>query len=218
MTLDATLDSSNRMIGRAHPRQRPVALRKAALGWIAAALLAVAPAARASDAEALWQALATRPNMVVVMRHTEASGRDGSVFDASGQCRGENMLTGKGRRDAEAIGKAFAARGLPPERLHVVASAMCRTRDTARLAFGKAELDPRLREFLSGRGGSLNEAMDAAEGWIRRLRGPNPLVLVTHLPNIDALTGEQIDDNDAVVTESDAQGQLKVLGVLRLLP
>jgi len=32
------------------------------------------------------------------------------------------------------------------------------------------------------------------------------------------LTGEQIDDNDAVVTESDEQGQLKVLGVLRLLP
>ncbi|TSE20110.1 Histidine phosphatase superfamily (branch 1) [Tepidimonas alkaliphilus] len=194
--------------------------RPAARTLAAAMLTALLPvaAARASDAEALWQALATRPNMVVVMRHTEASGRDGSVFDPSGQCRGENMLTGKGRRDAEAIGRAFAARGLPPERLHVVASAMCRTRDTARLAFGKAELDARLREFLSGRGGSLNEAMDAAEGWIRRLRGPNPLVLVTHLPNIDALTGEQIDYNEAIVTESDEQGQLKVLGVLRLLP
>lgn len=136
--------------------------------------------------------------MVVVMRHTDASGRDGSVFDASGQCRGENMLTGKGRRDAQAIGKAFAAHGLPPERLHVMAWAMYRTRDTSRLAFGKPELDP-LRELLSGRGGSLNEAMNAAEDWMRRLRKPNPLVPVTHLPNIDALTGKQIDFNEGVV-------------------
>ncbi|MFN4103776.1 MAG: hypothetical protein ACK4GB_05685 [Tepidimonas sp.] len=136
MTFDVTPDASDRRIGWAHARRCPGALCKAAAGWIAAALLAIAPAARAGDAE----------------------------------------------------------------------------------AFGKAELDPRLREFLSGRGGSLNEAMDAAEGWIKRLRGPNPLVLVTHLPNIDALTGEQIDYNDAVVTESDEQGQLKVLGVLRLLP
>ncbi|TCS97451.1 phosphohistidine phosphatase SixA [Tepidimonas ignava] len=174
--------------------------------------------ARAADDAALWQALATRPHMVVVMRHTEV-GREGqsTAYDPSGQCRGERMLTGKGRRDAEAIGRAFAAHGLPPERVQVVASAMCRTRDTARLAFGKAELEPRLREFLSG-SVSLNEAMDAAEEWIRRLRGPNPVVLITHLPNIDALTGEQIEYHQAVVAESDERGQLKVLGVLDLQP
>ncbi len=182
------------------------------------ALAALTLPATAMDAEALWQAMATRPHIVVVMRHTEATGRSPSQFDESGQCRGENRLTGKGERDARAIGEAFARRGLPPERLKVVASAMCRTRDTAQLAFGKAELDPMLREFLSGRGPGLNAAMDAAEGWIRRLRGPQPLIIVTHLPNIDALTGEQPEYNEGVVTEADANGQLTVLGVLPLLP
>ncbi|MFN3612700.1 hypothetical protein, partial [Tepidimonas sp.] len=57
-------------MGRVPARQRRGVRRKAAAGWAAAVLLAVGPWARASDAEALWQALATRPNMVVVMRHT----------------------------------------------------------------------------------------------------------------------------------------------------
>ena len=114
------------------------------------------------EPDALWQAIATYPNVVVVMRHTEAVGRARSVCDETGACRDENTLTGKGQRDARAIGEAFARRGLMAERLHVVASAMCRTRDTARLAFGKAELDPALREFLSGRGPGLNAAMEAA--------------------------------------------------------
>jgi len=170
------------------------------------------------EPDALCQAIATRPNIVVVMRHTEAVGRAPVVYDETGACRGENMLTGKGQRDARAIGDAFARRGLTAERLHVVASAMCRTRDTARLAFGKAELDPALREFLSGRGPGLNAAMEAAEGWIRRLRGPQPLILITHLPNIDALTGEQPEYNVGVVTEAHANGQLTVLGQLPLLP
>jgi len=47
------------------------------------------------------------------------------------------------------------------------------------------------------------------------LAGSQPQPSPSSLPH---LTGEQIDDNDAVVTESDEQGQLKVLGVLRLLP
>ena len=178
--------------------------------------VATAPAA-ARDAVALWQAITTRPNIVVLMRHTDASGRQGSHYDETGQCRGENMLTGKGRRDAEAIGQAFARRGLTPDKVQVVASAMCRTRDTAMLAFGKATLDPALREFLSGQGPGMNAAMDAAENWVRRLRGPQPLIIVTHLPNIDALTGEQPDTTTAVVTESDANGQLRVLGLLPLV-
>ncbi len=176
------------------------------------------PPGDAEALEALWQAVATRPNMVVLMRHTEAVGRAPSHFDETGACRGENMLTGKGQRDARAIGEAFARRGLTPDRLNVVASAMCRTRDTALLAFGKAELDPALREFFSGRGPDLNAMMDAAEGWIRRLRGPQPLIIVTHLPNIDALTFEQPEFNVGVVAEAEANGQLKVLGLLPFLP
>ena len=39
---------------------------------------------------------------------------------------------------------------------------------------------------------------------------------MTHLPNIDALTGEQPDYGQVVVTQSDDNGGLNVLGVLRV--
>lgn len=185
-----------------------------------AGLLVVAGAVgsvTAQQEQDLWRVVRERPNIVLVMRHTETGRGSGTAFDASGQCAGELMLTSRGRRDAEAIGKVFASHGLAPERLNVVSSAMCRNRDTAMLAFGKAELDPALREAFSGTAGRMNEAIDAAEAHVRRLRGAKPLILLTHLPNIDALTGEQPDHHHAVVTESDDKGQLTTLGLLKLL-
>lgn len=164
----------------------------------------------------LWSVLRDRPNIVVVMRHTEVGRGNGTVFDATGQCKGELMLTPKGRNEAVKIGRTFAAQGFAPDRLHVVSSAMCRNRDTAMLAFGKAELDPALREFFSGAAGRMNEALDAAEAAVRRLRGPKPVVILTHLPNIDSMTGEQPAHDEVVVTESDASGQLTTLGLLKL--
>ena len=175
----------------------------------------LAPAMATPD-DGLWAAIQQRDHIVIVLRHGEVGRGSPTHFDASGRCEGEVMLTAKGQRQAKALGQLFASKGLPPERLNVVASAMCRTRDTALLAFGKAETDPALREFLSGGGRRMNEAIDAAEGWIRRLRGEKPVVLVTHLPNIDALTGEQPNYGEALVTESAPDGTLNVLGTLML--
>lgn len=172
--------------------------------------------AGAAEDDSLWAAIETRPNIVLVMRHADVGPGNGTTYDASGRCRGEVMLTRAGRAQAQAIGTLFEARGFTAEKLNVVASAMCRTRDTATLAFGKAELDPALREFFSGGGGRMNAAMDAAEKWIKKLRGPRPLILITHLPNIDALTAEQPAYGEAVVAEADEQGYLDVLGTLRL--
>jgi hypothetical protein len=39
---------------------------------------------------------------------------------------------------------------------------------------------------------------------------------MTHHPNIDALTGEKPDFGQVVVTQSDENGALNLLGVLRL--
>lgn len=176
---------------------------------------ALLPALVQADAS-LWTAVKTQPHMVLVVRHMDTGRGVGTRYDASGRCEGEVMLTAKGRRQAEALGQALRDNGLPPERLHVVASAMCRMRDTAMIAFGKATLDPALRESFSGGGGRQNEFLDAAEAWARKFRGNTPLLLMTHHPNIDALTGEQPDFGQAVVTQSDENGALNVLGVLRL--
>lgn len=176
----------------------------------------VGPAAAQAPAD-LWHAIRTETNIVLVARHMDVERGRGTHLDASGQCQGEVMLTPKGRRQAAAFGDAFKANGLGPDQVQVVASAMCRMRDTALLAFGKATLDPALRESFSGSGGRQNAFLDAAEAWIRKLRGSTPLVLMTHHPNIDALTGEQPDHGQVVVTQSDETGGLKVLGLLRII-
>ncbi len=179
------------------------------------ALTALALPAHADDA-ALWAAARTDARVVLVTRHTAIGPGNGTVFDATGQCQGEVMLSPLGREQAQAMGRAFREHGLPPERLTVVASSMCRMRDTAILAFGKAELEPSFRETFSGGSGGLNTFMDAAEARIRRHSGPGPLVLMTHLPNIDALTGEQIEYGEVLVTRADASAGLTVIGRLRL--
>lgn len=164
----------------------------------------------------LWATIKSEPNIVIVARHTETGRGAATHYDPSGRCEGEVMLTARGRRQAEGFGKAFLNQGLPPDKLHVVSSAMCRSRDTAMLAFGKASLDAALRESFSGGGTRQQEFLDAAEHWIRKHRGGTPLVMFTHLPNIDALTGEQPSYGDVVVTRSDESGGLNVLGILRV--
>jgi hypothetical protein len=173
------------------------------------------PSAQADDA-ALWAVIQNDANVVLVTRHTATGRGNGTVLDPGGHCRGELMLSSLGREQAQVMGRVFRDQGVAPERLQVVASSMCRTRDTALLAFGQAELDPALRETFSGAGGGLNTFMDAAEAWIVRLRGPRPVVIVTHLPNVDALTGQQIDYGDVLVTRSDEVGGLSLVGRLRL--
>lgn len=184
------------------------------LTWIAILGCALALPARADPK--LWETIRTQPNVVLVGRHMDVERGRGTHYDATGSCRGEVMLTPKGRKQAVAFGEAFKAQGLGPDKLHIVASAMCRMRDTAMLAFGRVTLDAALRETFSGSGGRLNEFMDAAEGWIRKHRGTTPLLLLTHHPNIDALTGEQPDYGQVVVAQSDESGGLDVLGLLRL--
>lgn len=167
----------------------------------------------ANAGDALWQAIVKQPNIVIVMRHTQVSGGTGAAYDPTGQCVGESMLSPRGRMEAELIGKLFREQGVAPR---VVSSAMCRARDTAMLAFGEAELDPRLRESATGDAARFQEFLASASEWIRRYRGARPMVLVTHLPNIDSLTGEQPEYGEAVITAADDKGELDVLGRLVL--
>jgi phosphohistidine phosphatase SixA len=162
--------------------------------------------------EALWTTVRSEPNIVLVLRHGEIApqrGQSGTTYDASGQCRDEVMLSAKGRQTSERVGQIFRERGVRP---HVVSSAMCRTRDTAMLAFGAAELDAALRESFSGDQQRFREFLDASTRWILRYRGTMPLVLVMHLPNIDSLTGEQPEHGEMLVARSTPKGELDVLG------
>ncbi len=107
------------------------------------ALFIAALAVPASATEAGW-ALLRDGEHVVLLRHAMAPGAsEPSDFDIE-NCKTQRNLSERGRQQARKIGALFATRAAPTER--VLTSRYCRTRETARLAFGDPEdfapLDP----------------------------------------------------------------------------
>lgn len=171
-------------------------------------------AARASADEALWQMLAKDPHLVVLMRHAEPSGGDPLAWDESGNCARESMLTEAGKAHARRIGEAFSRRAIKPA---VVASPMCRCRDTARIAFGVAPAtDGDLREVATADASRMASFERTAQSMIAARRGAAPVVFVSHRPNIDRLTMELIESGELLVGRASAKGEIEVLGKIRL--
>ena len=172
-------------------------------------LLAVAPAA-ADDA--IW-ALLKGGGQVAMMRHATAPG----TFDPPGMrlddCATQRNLDEQGREEARRIGAAFRARGIPVDK--VLSSRWCRCVDTARLAFGRADL----WEPIDGaRPSSDLETRRTAE--VRRFvstpfSGGN-VILVTHNFNIRALTGLSTLSGEIVVLTPRGDDRFEIAG--RLAP
>jgi phosphohistidine phosphatase SixA len=177
---------------------------------IASFVLASGLAFPASADDALWKRLASEADMIVLMRHTQPAGGHPLVWDESGNCNGEAMLTDEGKAHAKRIGEAFASRGIKPA---VISSPMCRCRDTARIAFGeKWVTDGALREIASADSGRAQVFEQKAQSLIGGVRGPAPVVFVSHRPNIDLLTLELIVSGELIVGRLNAKGEIDVLG------
>ncbi|HEY4163865.1 MAG TPA: hypothetical protein VGM59_12445, partial [Dongiaceae bacterium] len=85
---------------------------------------------------------------VVYLRHADRNagsreklGAQSSLADFS-HCETQRNLTTAGRNEAAEIGRSLQSFSIPVGT--VIALPLCRTRDTAMLAFGHAALDPRL--------------------------------------------------------------------------
>ncbi len=140
-----------------------------------------------------------RGGYVVALRHAAT---DRTATDMTGNlrdCSRQRNLNAAGRRQARAIGRAFRRLEVPVGR--VLASPFCRTRDTARLAFGRARPSRALLspDFFGGGDGAQRR-----RGGLRRLltlppgRGSNT-VLVSHEAAIDAATGVTVEEGEAVI-------------------
>ena len=139
-----------------------------------------------------------RGGYVVALRHAATD----SALDMTGDlrdCSRQRNLNAYGRRQARAIGRAFRRLEIPVGR--VLASPFCRTRDTARLAFGRlrpsrALLSP---DFFGG-----GEAVKRQRAGLRRLlshppRGGSNTVLVSHEAAIAEATGVTVDEGEAAI-------------------
>jgi len=174
---------------------------------ILAAMLIAMCAGQAQATEAGW-ALLREGEHVVLLRHAMAPGAaEPANFDIE-KCSTQRRLSERGRQQARKIGALFAARAAPTEK--VLTSRYCRTKETARLAFGDAEDFAPLDPPASGET-ERAEQLAAIVKEIRDYSGSGNLVMVTHLETIQALTGQPAREGEAVIVGPQDDG-MRVLG------
>jgi len=180
-------------------------------GAFLAAMIGTHPA-QANDAA--WKSLA-EGGKVVLMRHAAVNtgrGQGNSLLrDAS--CKQERNLSSDGERAAAEVGKQFRERNIPVS--EVRHSPFCRTADTARIAFGQgvpaAYLS--LLEILSpDEAAAQTRALSAVIGGYT---GAGNLVLITHEPNINAVSFEMMKPSDFLVLRPLGGSEFEELGVVR---
>ena len=124
-------------------------------------------------------------------------------------CEGQYNLTDEGRDQVKHLGNSLRKRKIPIG--GVLASPLCRTRDTARIAFGAFRVFPLLEPLPESDLEDRQQRVDAISRVIADHRGRENLILVTHEPNIDALTLEVADFATMVVVKPDGKGGFKVI-------
>jgi virginiamycin B lyase len=140
-----------------------------------------------------------RGGYVLAFRHAAT---DFSMSDTTrdlGDCSQQRNLNAEGRRQARRIGAAFRRLGIPVGQ--VLASPFCRTRDTARLAFGRARPS---RDLLSARYVASPGARTRQPARLRRLLAQRPrlgtnTVLMSHNFAIEDASRESLAEGEALV-------------------
>ncbi len=175
------------------------------------ALLSAAPDARAD--EAALKALAQGGHAILV-RHARISRHEkAQVLDPQGNCANEAVLSDDGRAQARRLRALLEKAGVRFDA--VLASPFCRTRETAQLAFGRAEVEPDLTALDFGTPDQARARGRAMTALLARQAGRDNIALVTHRPNIDALTMELVDEGEAIVARIQPSGELDVVGRIK---
>ncbi|HWL33569.1 MAG TPA: histidine phosphatase family protein [Gaiellaceae bacterium] len=158
-----------------------------------------------------------RGGVILVIRHaaTDFSKPDRNPVDLK-DCRTQRNLSTEGRRDARRIGQG--ARRLKLRIGAVLSSPFCRTRETARLAFGRATVNSALLNTVVA-------VHDAA--WRRQIRTARQLlgakpdagrvtVLVTHGSVVGDATGHTLEEGETLVFRPLGSARFRLIG--RILP
>lgn len=141
--------------------------------------------------------------LVLYLRHTETTENGTDDLGSPGSCAGQRMLTAAGQQAARDLGEAIEQLQVPVGT--VLASPLCRTVETAELAFGRTETDRAL----------LPEVEDRQE--TRRLLAQVPdegtnTVLVGHVTTLREAAGAQPREGGTVVFRPDGDGDFLVVG------
>jgi len=176
-------------------------------------LLVIAPQASAAD-QPLWAALAQGGKVVLIRHAPVVSGPDaGNPLLRDPSCVSESNLSADGRQHAQALGRQFSQRRIPVDR--VLHSPYCRTSETARLAFGEATAVPYLSLLEVLETEAAEKQSQTLSQVIGSYSGKGNLVLVSHEPNIRAISFELMKHLDVLVIEPLGGAEFEELGVIR---
>ena len=170
-----------------------------------------------TDADPALASAMQRGGLVLVFRHaaTDFSMPDQDRVVLS-DCRTQRNLNAQGRADARTIGRGVRRLRLRIGR--VLASPFCRTKETARLAFGRFTVSGALLNTVVAEHDARWRAQIRAA---RKLLGTKPVsgtltVLVTHGSVVDDTTGHTLEEGEALVFRPLGSSRFRLLG--RILP
>ena len=189
------------------PTIDPIRLSRRRLLVAAAASTLVPAGAAEADAETLLRA----GGVVVGLRHALAPGTFDPPGFRLGDCGTQRNLDDEGRAQARRIGQWFASRSLKPARVR--SSPWCRCIETARLAFGGAEVWDALGSPRGSPEAAQPARMRAVHAAAAAARPGRFEVWVTHGLVLSALAGAGADSGEGLVLRLEG-GTLRVLARL----
>jgi phosphohistidine phosphatase SixA len=149
---------------------------------------------------------------LIVMRHerTEIPSRDDDYSKPPTDCLSQRNLSVAGLAGAGETGVALRVAGVAIAR--VIASPMCRTMETARAAFGRADTDARLMHFDPSVTGAFEVRREETLALANGLQlGTENVVLVTHAPNLSAFD-VRLGEGEMAVLRKNAVGKWVLIG------
>ena len=180
---------------------------------LGALALAAAPAA---GEDAPWARL-RRGGLVVLMRHAST---EPGLGDPPGyrldDCATQRNLSEAGRAEARRVGERFRAERVPVAQVYT--SPWCRCRETAMLAFGRADDWEPLSSFfdLPDREAGYVEQVRKRIARLARGGREGNVVMVTHNVNIAALTKLSVATSELVAVRADGCCNVRTVARFRV--
>jgi phosphohistidine phosphatase SixA len=146
-------------------------------------------------------------NIVLLMRHGDAPGREEHAKLALSDCSTQRNLSAQGRVEAREMGAIIRAQAFNVR--SVISSRWCRTIETAEmLGLSRVKPEPAF-DNLDFNKTRAAELLDAERKIIRAWNGPGVLLVVTHSSNIKALTGMSLVTGAMIIADPDHDGQIQ---------
>jgi phosphohistidine phosphatase SixA len=165
----------------------------------------------AHAADDVW-ALLKQPGHVILLRHSNAPGSQTESNDMDFKdCSIQRNLDADGKAQAIRIGDEFRKHGIA--KVQLITSQYCRAVDTAALTrLGPVSQSPALNLVYIADLVSKSEASRKSVELIKKIP-PNQLtMLVTHVGNIQAIVGTNLESGEMVVVHLDKAGEVEADG------